>query len=56
MLSSKRGFDGLRFGLNFAYTGRAHRNTRMWFSKELVCKMSQKIAIDLPAKVILARS
>jgi len=35
MLPSKRSFDGLRFCLDFTYTRRAHRATRMWFSTSL---------------------
>ncbi len=45
MRSSKRSFDGLRYCLNFAYTGGALGATRMLFSRELVCDMSQEATI-----------
>ena len=56
MLANKRIFDGLRFCLNFAYTCRAHGATRMWFSEGLSAVCHKMTTIDVPAKMILARS
>lgn len=55
MSASKRGFDGLRFCLNFADTRRAWGTTRMLFSREIICNMSEEMMIDAPAKMMLVR-
>ena len=55
MPTSKRSFDGLGFCLDLADTCGAQGTTRMLFSREVVCNMSEETMIDAPAKMILIR-
>jgi hypothetical protein len=55
MSAGKRSFDCLGFCLNFADTRGARGTTRMLFSREIVCSMSEAETIDAPAKMILVR-